>query len=68
MPSRWTIRCSATGMINALEHQGDQRGDVEVRRILDVRLPGNGERQDDGVRGEDVEQRVHPVLVEQASG
>src|SRR6516225_3733739 len=36
-----------------------------MRRALDVRLPGDRQRQHDGVQGEDVEKRVHAVLVEE---
>src|SRR5690606_12764325 len=43
----------------------DRRGDVEVRRVLDERLPGDRERQDERVQGVDVEQAEHAVLVEQ---
>ena len=40
-----------------LEHERDRRGDVEMRRVLDVGLPGDRQRQHDGVQREDVEQR-----------
>ena len=47
-----------------LEHQRDRRGDVEMRRVLDIGLPGHRERQHQGMQREHVEQRVEPVLVE----
>ena len=40
-----------------LEHERDRRRDVEVRRVLDERLPGDREGQHQGVQREDVEQR-----------
>ena len=49
---------------DGLEHQRDRRGDVEVRRILDIGLPGDRQRQHQRMQREDVEQRVEPVLVE----
>ena len=58
------MRCSATGMMIALKHERDRRGDVEMRRVLDIGLPGDRQRQHQGVQREDVEQRVEPVLVE----
>src|SRR5512132_1038875 len=36
-----------------------------MRSILYERLPGDGERENDGMRRENVEQRIHPILVEQ---
>ena len=48
-----------------LEDEGDRGGDVEVRRVLDVGLPGDRQRQHEGVQREDVEERVEAVLVEQ---
>src|SRR5680860_972033 len=34
-------------------------------RALDQRLPGDGERQHEGVQGEHVKQAIHAVLVKQ---
>ena len=48
----------------ALKIERDQRGDVEMRRVLDEGLPGDRSRQDKRMQREDVEQRVEPVLVE----
>ena len=59
------IRCSAIGMTIALKAKRDEGGDVEMVRILHIGLPGDGERQHDRLQGEDVEQRVQAVLVEQ---
>ena len=53
------------GYDNRLEQQRDRRRDVELRRILDVGLPGDGQRQNHGMQRVDVEQRIEPVLVEQ---
>ena len=50
---------------DGLEHQRDRRRDVEMRRILDVRLPGDRQREHDRVQREDVEQPEHAVLIEQ---
>ncbi len=47
-----------------LEHQGDDRSDVEMGRILDEGLPGNRERQHQGMEREYVEQRIEPVLIQ----
>ncbi len=57
MPRRRMMRCSATGMTMALNDQGDDRGDVEMRRVLDEGLPGDRQRQHQRVQREDVEQR-----------
>ena len=48
-----------------LEHQRDGRRDVEMRRVLDVGLPGDRQGQHEGVQGKGVEQRVEPVLRDQ---
>ena len=37
---------------DGLEQQRDRRGDVEVRRVLDVGLPGDRQRQHDGVQAQ----------------
>src|SRR5262249_28652786 len=49
---------------NRLEYERDRGGDVEMRGALDIGLPGDRQRQHEGVEGEYVEQRVEPVLVE----
>src|SRR6185312_10755519 len=36
----------------------------EIRRVLDTRLPGNRQRQQQGVQRQRVDQRQKPVLVE----
>ena len=50
---------------DGLEHERDERRDVEMRRVLDVGLPGDRRREHDGVQREHVEQPEHAVLVEQ---
>ena len=47
-----------------LEYQGDGRGDVEVRGVLDKGLPCDGQRQHQGMKGKHVEQRIEPVLIQ----
>ena len=47
-----------------LEDQRDDGGDVEMRRVLDIGLPGDGSRQHQGVERKHVEQRIEPVLVQ----
>ena len=42
---------------DGLEDQRDRGGDVEMRRVLDIGLPGHGKRQHQGMQREDVEQR-----------
>ena len=59
------IRCSATGMIDRLEDERDRRGDIEMRRALDIGLPGDRQRKNDGLQREHVEKRIEAVLVEQ---
>src|SRR5262249_17818842 len=39
--------------------------DVEMRRVLDIGLPGNRERDDEGMQREGVKEAEHAVLVEQ---
>src|SRR5258705_12955731 len=46
------------------EDRGDDRRDVEMRRVLDVGLPGDGKCEHHGVECKDVEQRIKPVLVQ----
>ena len=48
-----------------LDDQRDRRGDVEVRRVLDVGLPRDRERDHQRMQREDVEQAEHAVLVQQ---
>src|SRR5205085_11247588 len=48
-----------------LHDERDRRGDVEVRRLLDVRLPRDRERDDQRMQGEDVDEPRHAVLVEE---
>ena len=48
-----------------LEEKRDGGGDVEMRRILHIRLPGDRERQHDRLKREHIEKRVQPRLVEQ---
>ena len=47
-----------------LEHEGDGGGDVEMRRVLDERLPGHRQRQDKGVRPQHMQQRQQPNLIQ----
>ena len=49
---------------DGLENQSDERGDVEVRRVLHISLPGHRRRQHEGVQREDVQQRGESLLVE----
>ena len=48
------------------EDQRKRRGDVKMRRVLDIGLPGHREREHDGVQREHVEQRIEPVLIKLA--
>ena len=48
-----------------LEDERERRRQEKVRRVLDIGLPGDGQRQHDGMQGEDVEERIHAVLVEE---
>ena len=59
--SRWmpicnTMRRSARGL-DGLEAERDGGGDIEMRRVLDMGLPGDRQRQHEGVQREDIEQR-----------
>ena len=40
-------------------------GDVEMRRVLDVGLPGDRQRKHQRLESEHVQQRIEPVLIEQ---
>src|SRR3546814_10287733 len=57
--------CSSDLNDDRLEHQGDARGHVEMRRVLHVGLPGDRQGEHQRMEREDVEQRVQAVLVEQ---
>ena len=48
-----------------LDDQRDRGGDVQMRRVLDVRLPRHRHRDHEGVQGERIEQAEHAILVEQ---
>src|SRR5947209_19870545 len=48
-----------------VDAERDRRRDVEVRRRLDVSLPGDGDRHDERVHGEGVDEPGEPVLVEE---
>ena len=50
---------------DGLEQERNRRGDVEMRRVLRVGLPGDRRREHERMQGIDIEQRVEPVLVEQ---
>src|ERR1035441_8915211 len=50
---------------HAFEQQGDQRSDKQMRRALHVGLPADGARQHASVNRKEIEQREHPVLIEQ---
>ena len=47
-----------------LEDEGDRRRDVEMRRVLHVRLPGDRQRQHEGVDREHVQEGIEPVLIQ----
>ena len=64
MPRLNTIRRSAIGMTIALNPSAMRRGDVEMRRVLDLRLPGHRQRQDQRMQRQHVDQRIQPVLVQ----
>src|ERR1700732_4536286 len=49
---------------DCLEHKRDDRGHIEMRRMLDVGLPGDGKGEHQSVEREDVEQRIKPVLIQ----
>ena len=46
-----------------LEDEGNGRRDVEMRRVLDIGLPGDGKGEHQRVECEDVEQGIEPVLI-----
>src|SRR5206468_5363377 len=48
-----------------LEAQRYRRGDVQMRRALNVGLPGDRKGDDDGMQRKDLQQRKHAVLVQQ---
>src|SRR5271165_426260 len=48
-----------------LERERDQRRHVEMAGVLHIGLPGDRERQHDGLKREDVEQRIEAVLIKQ---
>ena len=48
----------------ALKPSAMRRGDVEMWRVLDVRLPGDRQRQHEGVQAQHVQQRGQPDLVQ----
>src|SRR5438046_742832 len=48
-----------------LDDQRDHGGDVQMGRVLDVRLPRHRHRDHEGVQGEDVEKAEHAILIEQ---
>src|SRR5882724_3644140 len=50
---------------HALEEQCDQRRDEQMRRALQIGLPGDRARQRTGMQREHVEQGEHPVLIQQ---
>ena len=43
----------------------DRRGHIEMRRALDIGLPGDRQRQNDRLQREHVEKRIKAVLIEQ---
>src|SRR3984957_9469526 len=47
-----------------LEDEGDSCRDVEMRRVLNIGLPGDGKREHEGMQCKHVEQRIKPVLVQ----
>ena len=58
------MRRSAQGISIALKPSAMRRGDIEMRGVLDVRLPGDRAGQHEGVQRQHVQQRVQPVLVQ----
>ena len=50
---------------HALEQQGDQGRDEQMRRALQIGLPGDRARERKGVEREHVEEREHAVLIQQ---
>ena len=48
-----------------LEDEGDRRGHEEMRCMLNESLPGDRQSENECMEREDVEKRIHPVLVEQ---
>src|SRR5262249_50703657 len=50
---------------DALEDERQRCGEEEMRRPLDVRLPGYREGEDHGMQREHIEERIHAVLVEE---
>src|SRR5271165_468237 len=48
-----------------LERERDQRRHVEMAGVLHIGLPGDRERQHDGLKREDIEQRIEPGLIKQ---
>ena len=52
------------GNEDGLEDQRDDGGDVEMRRVLDMRLPGDRQRQHEGVQPQHIQQAVRRILVQ----
>jgi len=48
-----------------LEHQRDRRGDVKMRRVLDIGLPCGGAGDQGGLQAEGVEDGKEAPLIEQ---
>ena len=50
---------------DGLEGEGDESGDIDAIGVLDVGLPGDGERQHYGPQCQTVEKRIEAVLIKQ---
>ncbi len=53
------------GNDDRLEDQRDRRGDVKMRRVLDIGLPRHRQGEHDGLQREDIEEREKAILIEQ---
>src|SRR6266852_6582811 len=47
-----------------LEDKGDDCGNVEMRRVLDIGLPSDGKCEHQGMERKDIEQGIKPILVQ----
>src|SRR6266852_6477005 len=52
------------GNNDRLEDKGDDCRNVEMRRVLDIGLPGDGKCEHQGMERKDVEQRIKTILIQ----
>ena len=58
------IRCSVDRNDDRLEDERDRGGDVEMRRVLNISLPGDRKREHERMQRENMEERREAVLIE----